>query len=153
MSAYAATKKILTSLHGKLIGLSHDGKLVVGGKTARTQDDQGVSFAIQKGAAAINATATLTIANMLGKLITSTTAAAVDATLPTGTNIEAGNGDQGIDESFQWKAVNTGPNAFTIVANTDHTIVGNAIVAAGTSGLFETRKTAAGVFATYRIAG
>jgi hypothetical protein len=153
MSAYAATKKVLTSLHGKLIGLSHDGKLVVAGKTALTQDDQGVLFQIQKGAAAINATATLTIENILSKLLTSTTAAAVVATLPTGTLIEAGNGDMGVDESFVWKVINTGANTFTVAAGVDHTVVGNMVVAATSSAQFETRKTAAGVFVTYRITG
>lgn len=151
MSAYSTSKRILTSLHGKLVGLAHDGKLVVDGKTAITQDDQGVAFVIQKGAAAINATATLTIANLLSKLLTSTTAAAVVATLPTGTLIEAGNGDQAVDESFTWKVINTGANTFTVAAGTGHTIVGNAVVAATSSAQFETRKTADGVFVTYRI--
>jgi len=48
--------------------------------------------------------------------------------------------------------INTGgSNAFTVTAATGHTIVGAAAVAASSSGLFRTRKTAANTFVTYRI--
>jgi hypothetical protein len=155
MSAYATTKKVLTSLHGKLIGLSQDKKLVAFGKTALLQDDQGVFLQLQNGTVAINATATLTIANILTKLVTSTTAAAVVATLPTGTLVDAGfSGDNAlaVNESFDWTVINTGANTFTLSAGATHTIVGNAVVAATSSGTFRTRKTAANTFVTYRIA-
>lgn len=154
MSAYATTKKILTSLHGKLIGLSQDKKLVAFGKTALLQDDQGVAIQIVAGTVAINATATMTIANILTRIITSTTAAAVVATLPTGTNTDAGfAGDNAlaINEGFEWSVINTGPNTFTVTANTTHTVAGAGAVATATSGRFFTRKTAANTFVTYRL--
>lgn len=99
----------------------------------------------------LNATGTLTIALIQGGIVTSTTAAAVTATLDTGTVCDAGL-TMAVDESFDWTAINTGgSNAFTVTAATGHTIVGTAAVSANTSGRFRTRKTAANTFVTYRL--
>ena len=99
----------------------------------------------------LNATGTLTAAMILAGIVTSTTAAAVTATLDTGTILDAA-GEFAIGDSFDWSAVNTGgANAFTVTAAAGHTIVGAGAVAASTSGLFRTRKTAANTFVTYRI--
>lgn len=99
----------------------------------------------------LNATGTLTIALIQGGIVTSTTAAAVAATLDTGTICDAGL-TIAVDESFDWSAINTGgSNAFTVTASTGHTIVGAGAVAASTSGRFRTRKTAANTFVTYRL--
>lgn len=106
---------------------------------------------VQPAPAAVNVTGTLTVGNLLGGLITSTTAAAVTGTLPTGTLTDAGS-DFLVDEAFDWAVVNTGAtNAFTVAAGTGHTVLGNMVVAASTSGNFRTRKTAANTFVTYRI--
>ena len=100
---------------------------------------------------AVNVTGTLTAANLLAGIITSTTAAAVTGTLPTGALLDAAS-DFAIDEGFDWVVINTGAtNAFTIAVGTNHTIVGSATVALSSSGNFRTRKTAAGTFVTYRI--
>lgn len=155
MSAYATTKKILTSLHGRLFGLSADRKLVLYGKTALFQDDQGATVRIQGAPAAVNVTATLTIADLLSGIITSTTAAAVAGTLPTGTLTDGGftgNDALAVGDSFDWSVIATGANAFTVGAGTDHTLVGSGVVVAVTSGHFRTRKTAANTFVTYRLA-
>ena len=99
----------------------------------------------------LNATGTLTAAMILAGIVTSTTAAAVTATLDTGTILDAA-GEFAIGDSFDWSAVNTGgANAFTVTAAAGHTIVGAGAVAASTSGVFRTRKTAANTFVTYRI--
>ena len=102
--------------------------------------------------AAFNTTGTMTIAQLLGGIVTSTTAAAVSATLPTGALTDAGS-DFAIDEAFDWAVINTGAtNAFTVLAGASgHTVIGNMAVAASTSGNFRTRKTAASTFVTYRI--
>jgi hypothetical protein len=106
---------------------------------------------VQGAPAAVNATATLTITDLLAGIITSTTAAAVTGTLPTGTLTDGGS-EFAIGDSFDWSVINTGgANAFTVAAGTGHTIVGAAAVAASTSGRFRTRKTAANTFVTYRI--
>ena len=104
---------------------------------------------------AANATATLTIANLLAFIITSTNTVAVSLTLPTGTLTDAGilGGALAVDRSFEWTHINLGSTsgAVTLVAGTGHTIVGSAVIAIGTSATFRTRKTAANTFVTYRI--
>lgn len=147
----AATKDILTSIHGKRVGLSRDGKLVVNGRTVVSANDAGASAISQGTPAAVNATATLTAAQLLTGIITSTTAAAVVGTLPTGTLLDAA-ADLAIDEAFDWSVINTGAaNTFTVAAGTGHTVVGNMVVALSTTGRFRSRKTAANTFVTYRI--
>lgn len=110
-------------------------------KGARLQGDPGV----------LNATGTLTAAMILAGIVTSTTAAAVAATLDTGAIMETA-GEFAVGDSFDWSVINTGANAFTVTASAAHTIVGAAAVAATTSATFRTRKTAASTFVTYRIA-
>lgn len=99
----------------------------------------------------LNATGTLTAAMIQAGLVTSTTAAAVVATLDTGTVMDAAV-DLAINDSFDWSAIATGANSFTVTASAGHTIVGSGVVATVTSGHFRTRKTAANTFVTYRLA-
>ncbi len=100
---------------------------------------------------ALNVTGTLTAALVFGGIVTSTTAAAVAATLDTGTIFDAAQ-SFAINDYVDWTAINTGgTNAFTVTASTGHTVVGAGAVAANTSGRFRTRKTAANTFVTYRL--
>ena len=100
---------------------------------------------------AVNVTGAVSAAAILGGIVTSTTAAAVAGTIPTGTVMEAAS-EFAVNDSIDWSVINTGgANAFTVTAAADHTIVGAGAVAASSSGLFRTRKTAAGTFVTYRI--
>jgi len=108
------------------------------------------SSAIQPTPIALDATGAITTTGMLGGLITSTTAAAVTGTLPTGTVMDLAS-EFAINDSFDWSVIATGANAFTVAAATGHTIVGGAVVATVTSGRFRTRKTAANTFVTYRL--
>lgn len=99
----------------------------------------------------LNATGTLTAAMIAAGIVTSTTAAAVTATLDTGAIMDAAL-EMEIGESFDWSAIATGANAFTVTAAASgHTVVGAGAVATGTSGTFRTRKTAADTFITYRL--
>lgn len=98
----------------------------------------------------LNATGALTSAMILSGIVTTTSAAAVVATLPTGTVLDAAS-EFAIGDSFDWSVINTGPDTFTVTAATDHTIVGVAAVATVTSASWRTRKTAANVFVSYRI--
>ena len=101
---------------------------------------------------AVNATATVTAANILSGMITSTTAAAVTGTTDTGANIDAA-ATFAINDFFDFVVINTGAtNAFTLAAGTNITIVGSATVALSTSGRFRVVKTAAATFTIYRIA-
>lgn len=121
---------------------------------------------IKQGAPTAKTTsATLTIAELMTKILTGTHAAGSTQTytLPTGTLTDAGVG-MVAGEAFDWVLINLSAAAadtITVAAGTDHTIVGNAIVQSahsttgalyGNSAQFRTRKTAANTFITYRIA-
>jgi hypothetical protein len=100
---------------------------------------------------ALNATGALTAAAMLSGIVTSTTAAAVTGTMPTGTVLDAA-ATFAIGDAFDWSVVNTGgTNAFTVAGATGNTLVGSGAVAALNSHQFRTTKTAANAFITYRI--
>jgi uncharacterized protein YaiE (UPF0345 family) len=71
----------------------------------------------------LNATGTLTAALILGGIVTSTTAAAVTATLDTGTVCDAAL-TMAVNDSFDWSVIQHGANSFTVTAATGHTIVG-----------------------------
>ena len=110
-----------------------------------------LAFQIQPTPGVLNATGALTFALMSAGFVTSTTAAAVTGTLPTGAVLDASSSFN-VGDSFDWKVINTGAtNAFTVAAATGHTIVGSATVALSTSARFRTAKTAAATFVTYRI--
>ena len=98
---------------------------------------------------------TLTIAELLTRIITATKASAVALTLPTGTLTDAGlmSGAAPVGSSFDWEVINLGSSsgAVTMTAGTDHTYVGADVVAISTSARFRTRKTATNTFVTYRV--
>jgi hypothetical protein len=106
----------------------------------------------QAAPAAVDTTATLTVANLKTGIITSSTAAAVTMTLPTGTDTEAGFSGIYTNMTFEWSVINTGAtNAVTVQGGTGHTLVGTGTVAASSSGRFASRRTAANTFVTYRL--
>jgi hypothetical protein len=105
----------------------------------------------QAAPVAVNATATLTVANLKTGIITSTSAAATDMTLPTGTDTQAGFSGTYDNMTFEWSVINTGPSLVQVLAATAHTIVGSGSVATGTSGRFASRRTAANTFVSYRL--
>ena len=154
----ASTKQILVSLHGKRVGLSRDGKLVVGGRTAVTQDDAGTSLTLQGAPGTLNATGTLTAALISTGIVTSSAAADVVATVDTGAAMDTAlSGVVDIGEAFDWSAINThASNAFTVTAAASgHTLVGSGVIDAdlgGGSGRFRSRRTAADTWVTYRLA-
>lgn len=135
-----------SSAHAHIINTSNASRVIT--------DAAGITYMQQPTPTAINATATLTIAQLLTLIITSTTAAAVTGTLPTGTLTDAaiiGNASPA-NTYFDWSVINTGlSNSFTVAAGTGHTLVGSSVVAASTSGRFRSRKTAANTFVTYRL--
>lgn len=99
----------------------------------------------------LNATGTLTGALIMGRIVTSSTAAAVTATLDTGAVLDAIQ-TFAVGDAFDWTVINTGgSNTFTVTASTGHTITGSGAVANSTSGRFRTYKTAANTFVTARM--
>ena len=112
-------------------------------------------FGQQPAPTAIAASAALTIAQLLGAIVTTSGTAAITLTLPTGTLTEAGvtGPTLPVNGCFDWAVINTATSsgAVTVAAGTGHTLVGGATVAIGTSAGFRTRKTAANTFVTYRV--
>lgn len=111
----------------------------------------------QAAAGTLNATGTLTAALLLGGIVTSTTAAAVTATLDTGTLLETAlialvPGLQNND-TFQFSVINTGSNGFTIATATGWTNGGGGFtaVAAGTSALFAVQRNSANNYTIFKI--
>lgn len=100
-------------------------------------------------AAAINTTATATVAQMLGGIITSSTAAAVTITSPTAAALDAAI-EVAVGETFEVFVINTGAtNAITLAGGSGVTVVGTTVLASSaTRWLFI--KTAAGAFTAYR---
>ena len=115
----------------------------------------GVSY--QGAPAAQNAAGTLTTAQVMGGIVTTTqaTGATIAVLLPNGADMEDAS-QFAVDESFDWVLINNsaaGTDTVTITnAASGNNISGPAVVAASTSAIFRTRKTAADTFATYRIA-
>jgi hypothetical protein len=112
---------------------------------------EGVVVTTQPTPAAVDTTATLTVANIQAGIVTTSTAAAVDMTLPTGTLMDGGIVGVQNDMATMWSVINTGPNTATLLAGVDHTIVGAAAVATGTSGRFVSRRTGTTTWVTYRV--
>ena len=144
-TVYTITERVFTRMRidsvtwGAWRELYHTGNLPDGGLIAR-----------QPAPAAVNATATLTADNLQTRIITSTTAAAVTATLPTGTLMD-GLYSALTNMAFDWSVINTGGNNFTVSAGTGHTVVGGMVVVGGSSGMFRSRRTGANTWVTYRV--
>lgn len=121
--------------------------------TGKKWTDNDGLFDTQETPVAKTATATLTIAELRERIVTSTSASAVTLTLPTGTLTDAAFTNLPVGASFDWSVINLGSSsgAVTMAAGTDHTYVGSATVAIATSALFRTRKTARNTFVTYRV--
>ena len=96
------------------------------------------------------AAATLTVAELKVGIIQYTGAAAT-LTLPTGTLTEGGFSGIYTNMIFEWSVINTGSGTCTIGNGTGHTVTGSATVAAGASGRFASRRTAANTFVSYRL--
>ena len=151
MAIVTSTKKILTSIHGRRLGLAADKKLVVSGRTVPVQNDSGATYGVMGTPATLNTTGTLTMAALSSSFITSSTGAAVVATIDTGTAMDTADPAFAIGDAIDWTAINTGgANAFTVTASSGHTLVGTGVVALSTSGSFRTTKTAAATYVTYR---
>jgi len=113
----------------------------------------GLVMKAQGAEASLNATGTLTAAQMITGIITSTTAAAVSATLPLATAMDTAIPDSAANDSFDFSVINTGAsNAFTILTAAGWAaFVGSVVVALSTSAHFRARKTAVGAWTLYRI--
>lgn len=57
----------------------------------------------------------------------------------------------GTGEAYDLSIINTSANSVTLAANTGHTLVGSATLAANTSSLWCFRKTGTNTFVAYRL--
>lgn len=102
--------------------------------------------------------ATLLYSHLLTGIIQGTHSAGSTQTytLPTGTLMDSGiTMNNQIACGFEWSLINLSSgaaNTITIAGDTGHTLVGSALVAAGDSARWLTKKTAAATYITYRIA-
>jgi hypothetical protein len=139
-----------TSMPGRVvISTTQDGTTTLTEALRITHDR--VSCYNQATPTAVNSTATLAVADLKTGIITSTSAAATDMTLPTGTNTEAGFNGIYTNMTFLWSVINTGPSLVRILDGTGHTVTGSNSVAAGTSARFASRRTASNTFVCYRL--
>jgi len=101
------------------------------------------------------ATATLTVAQLTGKLIVADpSTSAASYTLPTAATLDAALVNAHTDSAFEVNIVNLGTSsgAITIVTNTGWTLVGAVVIAIGTTGNFRARKLAAtNTWVLYRV--
>ena len=111
------------------------------------------NLTVQGAPVALTAAATLTGAQLSNGLFTYT-GAAVNLTLPTVADLEAGVASaQKVNAAFEFGVINIGgTNAATLVVGTGWTIVGVAAVSANTSARFLARKTGDGTWTAYRVA-
>lgn len=101
---------------------------------------------------ALNATGTLTAALLLGSIVTTTSAAAVTATLDTGTAMDTAiTSIVGTNTGFFWSVINTGPNTLTVTAAAGHTVIGTMTVATATQRRFFTQRTNTNTWITYSV--
>jgi hypothetical protein len=101
-----------------------------------------------------NASTTLSASSVMGGSIrTGTPTAGITYTLPTGTACDAVYDSLQTSMAVEWSVVNlaAATHSITVAANTGHTVVGNMVVAANSSGRFQTRKTGTNTFVSYRI--
>jgi hypothetical protein len=104
---------------------------------------QGTPAAIADGDTAITA------ANILTGICTMESSTAGRApTVPTGTAV---NGVVLVGQYIDWTFINTGDQTVTITAAAGHSLVGGMAIAAGTSGRFRTRCSAANTAITYKL--
>jgi hypothetical protein len=99
-----------------------------------------------------DAAATLTVAQVtVSKLFTIAASANRALTTPTGAELGAAVTDEVVGTSFEFTVVNTGASTATLTAGVSGvTVVGNAVVAATSSGTFLAVFTAADTVSIYR---
>jgi hypothetical protein len=112
-----------------------------------------VTLSVQSAPIAKTAAATLTPAELANGIITYN-GAAVNLTMPLGTDLDASFPSMKVNSCFDIFIINIGgTNAATVTANTGVTLVGVAAVSANTACNWRVRKTDVATYIAYRIAG
>ena len=125
--------------------VSYDVGLAPAAKLGRATTHQGSVVT------AITIASTLTVPQICGGIITSTSGGTIALTLPIGSVMES-SGSWQIGEGVIWSVIVLGAGGGTVTAGASgHTVVGAGAVATGTSGHFLTLKTAASTYVSYRV--
>ena len=112
-----------------------------------------VTLGVQTAPVAKTAAATLTAAELANGIITYN-GAAVNLTMPLGTDLDAAFASMKVNSSFDFNIINIGgTNAATVTANTGVTLVGVAAVSANSACTWRVRRTDVATYVAYRIAG
>jgi hypothetical protein len=112
-----------------------------------------VVLGTQQAPVAKTAAATLTAAELANGIITYT-GAAVNLTVPLGTDIDAAFSSMKVNSCFDFYIINIGgTNAATVTANTGCTLVGVAAVSANSSCQWRVRKSGEATYVFNRVAG
>lgn len=139
---------------GTMAWQDQSGVNILGGTASNLQNLTNL-YVAQPTPSAVNASATLTIAQLLTRIITVNSATAVAFTLPTGTLTDAGilGGLLLVNQSFDWNIVNIGSavGIITVSGGTNNTLIGSGTIAITTSATFRTVKTATNTYNTYRV--
>lgn len=97
-----------------------------------------------------NVSATITAAQVIGGLITSTSAAAVALTLPTASDLNtqllASHPGLANNDSILLHIRNTGPNSVTMTTNTGWTLHGDMVVETATTATYLVHRTSASAY-------
>lgn len=96
-----------------------------------------------------NTAAALTAAQIAAKLLTCAPSAAITLTMPTGTALDAGFPDVGVNFSLDFAVINTSAFAVTLNGATGVTRVGTGTIAAASSNQYRLRRTAAATWVFY----
>jgi len=101
-----------------------------------------------------SATATLTAAEFTDGIVIYTGTGAANLTLPNAEDVDSLVSSAKVDSAFDVSFINTSATgAATVVAGTGWTLSGVVTLSAVTSSTWRARKTAAGTWTFYRIAG
>lgn len=105
---------------------------------------------IQPAPASFSVGGSLSASNVRSKIIVFNGSSA-SLQLPTGVSLELSEMSRLADASFDFSVIASGVGSATLTVNTGVTIVGNAVVSSGATGMFRARRTSANNYVVYRI--
>jgi hypothetical protein len=115
-----------------------------------------VSLGVQVAPVTYTAGATLTVTDLENGMVIYNAGGANNLALPAVTGVggvDAEISSAKVNSSFDFVLLCSGAGAATLTAGTGWTLVGSGLGVAGAGTLFRARKTGAGTYTLYRIAG
>jgi hypothetical protein len=142
----------------ELMRIDSSGNVGIGTASAITKLDvngtslfRNTQYTYQPAPTALTGNVTLTAAQILTRIIT-TTGGSATITMPTGSTLDSGLPSSfPNDGAFDFTIINTDSGQDSLAANTGVTIVGSGAVGASSSGTFRLRKTGTATYVVYRL--